>query len=284
MDRWSAATDGARRAAQLGREVLARGGDCVDAAVVAVRELEDDPAFNAGHGACMNEEGGFEVDAGIMRSSDGRSGAVGAVPNLADAILVARTVMERSRHNLLCGHGVRDFAETEGVGTFSAEACWSEKAQRRFESVKRGEAPGDNRADTVGAVALDAHGHLCAAVSTGGVLLKTPGRVGDTPLIGSGFYADDRLGAMVATGVGEALMARVASYACLARALQSGDLQRSADEMCLEIRGTDGPAAGVIGISGGGKVVVSHACDHMSWAIAGVDGELRSGLVHPARS
>ena len=156
--------------------------ECVDAAVAAVRVLEDDPAFNAGHGACMDAAGELEVDAGIMRSRDLASGAVAGVRDLADACLVARAVMEHSKHALLVGEGARRFALGHGVGRFGRSLLWTAKAQASWDDVRRGIRSADNRADTVGAVVRDRRGDFCALGSTGGVLCKLPGRVGDTPL------------------------------------------------------------------------------------------------------
>jgi beta-aspartyl-peptidase (threonine type) len=160
---------GTRRAAELGRARLAELGDsedaCVEAAIAAVRWLEDDPAFNAGRGACMTSLGEFEVDAGIMRSRDRMSGAVASVRELANACELARAVMERSNHALLVCDGARQFAQTCGVGRFGRELVWTDKSQERYEQARSGETPIDNRADTVGAIAMDRRGHLCALAS-----------------------------------------------------------------------------------------------------------------------
>src|SRR5690606_28000882 len=197
---------GVREAAAAGRAVLVAGGRCESAVIAAVRLLEDREAFNAGRGACMTAQGRFEVDAGIMRSRDLAIGAVAAVPDLADPILLAQAVMNGSRHCLLAGEGAVAFGRSHGVGTFGREALWTEKAQARYDEAVAGRAVVAGQADTVGAVAIDARGELCAACSTGGVLLKLPGRVGDSPLPGAGFYASPQLGAACATGVGEGIM------------------------------------------------------------------------------
>ncbi|PRP91960.1 Isoaspartyl peptidase precursor [Enhygromyxa salina] len=282
-----AAVAGARAAATRGLARLVELGEredaCVDAAITAVRVLEDDPTFNAGRGACMNASGEFEADAGIMRSRDRASGAVAAVREIADASELARAVMERSEHGLLVGDGARGFAESVGVGRFGRERVWTAKAQARYASARAGELVADNRADTVGAIVMDRRGHLCALGSTGGVLLKLPGRVGDTPLIGCGFYADATLGAALGTGVGEAIMSRVGCHELLRRAAdhQTG-LQVAAQQLCDEIHGESEAAVGFIAIGPGGALAIAHRSEHMSWALAAEGSPLRGGLSAPA--
>jgi beta-aspartyl-peptidase (threonine type) len=256
-----------------------RDGDCEDAAVAAVKHLERTPCYNAGVGSCMNLEGKFETDAGIMRSIDGAVGGVAAVPELADPIVVAREVMCSSKHSVLAGAGAAAFARERGVGTFGHEAMWTQKAQNRFDRALAGKIERDGRADTVGAVVLDADGNLCVAGSTGGVLLKTPGRVGDTPFVGAGFLAHPKLGTAAATGVGEAIMARSFCFALLDRhAREGGSLQAHAQAMCNELRKETGSAVGVIAISPDGQVAIAHACKHMSWALARGTQPIASGL------
>lgn len=277
------AVAGVRRAAQLGlarlRELSGQTDACVEAAIAACRALEDDSTFNAGRGSCMTTLGEFEVDAGIMRSRDRASGAVASVRDLADACLLARAVMERSKHALLVGDGARRFAADEQVGTFGRELLWTEKAQARWDRARSGELPSDNRADTVGAIALDGQGHLCAVGSTGGVLLKLPGRVGDTPLIGAGFYADGSLGAALGTGVGEVIMARVGCYELLCRAARGQGVQAAAESLCEEIHRETGSAVGFIAVAPDGTIGVAHRSDHMAWALARDGEDVRGGLV-----
>ncbi|MFO7561590.1 MAG: isoaspartyl peptidase/L-asparaginase [Enhygromyxa sp.] len=261
---------------------------CVEAAIAAVRLLEDDPTFNAGRGSCMSAAGEIEVDAGIMRSRDLGIGAIAGVRDLANACELARAIMDHSKHALLVGEGARRFGIERGVGRFSRELVWTPKAQRRFEGARSGVMPADNRADTVGAVVLDRRGNFCALGSTGGVLLKLPGRVGDTPIVGAGFYAHPALGAAVATGVGEAIMRRVGCYELLRRAAAGTPIQAAAEQLCAEIHGEDGAAVGFVAIDPRGEVALAHCSEHMSWAIAreggegGEGGEVQAGLVRQA--
>jgi beta-aspartyl-peptidase (threonine type) len=284
---WAPAVAGVRRAAAAALELLEderRGASldaCVDAAVAAVRVLEDDPAFNAGLGSCMNELGELEVDSGIMRSRDLANGAVASVRDLAEACVVARAVMERSRHSLLVGEGARRFAIAEGVGRFGRELLWTAKAQARWQGARSGVLAADNRADTVGAVIRDRTGHFCALGSTGGTLLKLPGRVGDTPLVGAGFYAHPELGAAVATGVGEEIMRRVLCHELLRRAAAGEAVQAVAEQLCAEIHEQHGAAVGVLAVDPDGQVAIAHASDHMAWALARPGEVVRGDLRWP---
>jgi beta-aspartyl-peptidase (threonine type) len=275
-----AARAGVKVAAQLGQASLTKGGDCQAAVIAAVRSMEDDPTYNAGRGSCMTRDGEFEVDAAIMRSIDMRSGAIAGVKNLRDGIEVARLVMEKTRHCLLAGDAAEAFAREHAVGAFGRDEVWTQKAQARYDRARAGKTARDNRADTVGAVALDRHGHLCVGGSTGGVLLKLPGRVGDTPLIGPGFYAHPKLGAAAATGVGEAIMGYVMAYEALRR-MTGGDAQAVAETLCDEVRAQTGSAVGLIAVRPDGEVAVAHASDHMSWAIARGDAEVTYALTWP---
>jgi L-asparaginase / beta-aspartyl-peptidase len=279
---------GVRAAAEAGRAVLLAGGGCEAAVIAAVRVLEANEAFNAGRGACMTAAGSFEVDAGIMRSRDLASGAVAAVPDLADAILVAQAVMDRSRHCLLVGEGAVAFAQGHGVGTFGREHLLTRKAQARYEEATAGRGHAVGQADTVGAVAIDERGELCVGCSTGGVLCKLPGRVGDSPLVGSGFYASPELGAACATGVGEAIMTHVACYAALQRLAQApGQLEpdAAADELCARVAqqqiGGVAASCGIILVTPAGEVGVAHRSPHMSWAVARGEAPVEAGLQRP---
>lgn len=266
----SAAVAGTHAAAVAGQRVLLGAGSCEDAAVAAVRVLEDDPAFNAGRGACMNRDGDFEHDAAIMRSRDLRSGAVAGMRAIRDPILVARLIMEQTRHCLLAGSGAEALARAHGVGRFGRDEVWTAKAEAAHAEVREGRGGADNRADTVGAVALDHEGNLCAAGSTGGILFKLPGRVGDTPLCGAGFYAHPTLGACCTTGVGEAILTHVLAHEALRLAAeQPGAAQRVADRLCAEVSARwSGAAIGLILVRPDGEVAIAHASEHMSWALA----------------
>lgn len=203
---------GVRQAALSGWQVLNREGSAVEAVERAVRALEDDPAFNAGRGACLNRDGEVELDASIMDGKDLAAGAIGAVKRIANPVTLARAVMDAGRHILLVGEGAQRFAAEAGIEACDPEALITARQRARWAALRleRGRAPG-----TVGAVARDRAGHLAAATSTGGLPFKAPGRVGDSALIGCGTYADDRLGAASCTGDGEAIIKLVLAKSAL---------------------------------------------------------------------
>lgn len=208
--------DGVDTALRAALEVLHRGGDALQAVVEAVVVLEDDERFNAGTGSKLNLDGRAEMDASLMDSRQ-ECGAVAAIGGVRNPILVAWRVLE-SPHVLLCGEGALRFARKAG---FPAYDPVTEGARRTLAEARRWLQEGDLPPwalrwrdqmgwDTVGAVARDDHGYMAAANSTGGVSIKLPGRVGDTPVIGAGIYAGPA-GAVVATGIGEEIVRRVLS-------------------------------------------------------------------------
>jgi beta-aspartyl-peptidase (threonine type) len=195
---------GVRRAAEEGFALLSAGGSALDAVELAVRILEDDPTYNAGTGACLTAAGDVELDAAIMDGATLACGAVGAVRDVRNPVTLARRVMERSGHVLLVGEGASLFAREVGIPAVENAALVTPRQRARWEAAVRC-APGKGHG-TVGAVARDARGHLAAATSTGGTWMKRTGRLGDTPLVGCGTYADDRLAAVSCTGHGERII------------------------------------------------------------------------------
>jgi beta-aspartyl-peptidase (threonine type) len=249
---------GCEKAAAAGAEVLANGGSAMDAASAAVIALEDDPLFNAGTGACLTSEGTIELDAAIMNGADLRAGAVAALPPFKNPIAIARRVMDKTRHVLLAAEGAALFAESEGFARASLESMITEHARKRLEQVR----------GTVGAVARDANGHVAAATSTGGMVNKLPGRVGDSPLIGAGTYADDTLGACSTTGHGEAMI-RV----CVAKTAVDRDVIHALETMEARTHET----GGAIRAGSDGSLSLGRTTKTMSWAAATSDGDKHSG-------
>jgi beta-aspartyl-peptidase (threonine type) len=205
---------GIRQALDQGRAILAGGGCALDAVEACAALLEDDPAFNAGRGSVLNEDGRVEMDAGIMDGRDLSAGAVAAVSGIANPVRLARLVMVHSGHVLLSGEGARRFAEQIGVPRVPDHYLLTPERVSELERLRK-DAPtrpiqrgGDSRGKwgTIGAVARDLAGNLAAATSTGGIVNKRVGRVGDSPLIGAGLYADNESCAVSATGRGEDLM------------------------------------------------------------------------------
>ncbi len=222
---------GCRAAATIGWQILAQGGSALDAVEAAVRDLEDNPVFGAGRGSCLNADGDVEMDAIIMDGATLNTGAVAALQRVQHPISVARLVMEHTEHNLLVGAGAEAFARRHGVPDWPKENLITESERARWQAAKanrpdRVEEFTTVGHDTVGAVAYDSNGHLAVATSTGGTTYQMPGRVGDSPLIGSGAYADDQTGAASATGWGESLMKIVISKS----ACDLIDQGRSAEE------------------------------------------------------
>jgi beta-aspartyl-peptidase (threonine type) len=221
--------DGLRQALSRGWEVLERGGAALDAVEVTVRVLEDNPLFNAGRGSVFTHDGRHEMDASIMSGVDLSAGAVAAVEGIKNPIVLARRVMEESEHILLCGEGAEEFARESGVDFAPPEYFhdafrYEQLLQaRREHTVQLDHAPTQpahapaKKFGTVGAVACDLRGNLAAATSTGGMTNKRFGRIGDTPLIGMGTYADNKTCAVSCTGHGEFFMRAVVAYdvACL---------------------------------------------------------------------
>ena len=195
--------NGMRAAVLAGWSLLASGGSAVDAVEAAVVALEDHPRFNAGRGSVLTTEGTVEMDASIMEGARLDCGAVAAVSRVANPVRLARRVLQDARHVLLVGAGAHAFARTIGLPECDPVSLVTERQRRRHGERARQAA---GTAGTVGAVALDRHGTVAAATSTGGVVGKLPGRVGDSALIGCGTYADNTLGGVSCTGDGEAII------------------------------------------------------------------------------
>lgn len=195
-------------ALDAGYAVLEAGGTALDAVEAAVVLMEDSPLFNAGKGAVFTRDGKNELDASIMDGATLKAGAVAGVTRIRNPVLLARAVMEKSPHVMLARDGAEDFAKEQGfdfVGRkyFRTERRWNDLQEALEKERKEAASAQDWKYGTVGAVALDANGDLAAATSTGGMLMKRWGRVGDTPVIGAGTYADNRSCAVSSTGWGE---------------------------------------------------------------------------------
>lgn len=182
------------RALEVGWSRISRGA--LEAVIAAVRHMEDEPLLNAGIGACLNADGVCELDAGVMEGADHQTGAAACLRDVRHPIDLAVAVMRDGRHVLLAADGASRFAREHGVEMCDPSIFITD---RKRQALLKG-------ADTVGAVARDSDGHLAVALSTGGINGKLPGRIGDSPVAGAGFYADDRFGAVCGTGQGEAFI------------------------------------------------------------------------------
>lgn len=270
---------GLRTALLAGRAVLAASGTALDAVTRAVMALEDDPLFNAGHGAVFTADGRLEMDAAIM---DGRTRAAGAVAGVLgprNPVLAARAVMEHSGTVMLIGEGALAFCREQGVAFeeaayFHTDCRW-QALQAELDRRRQG-AP-DTRDDaarhgTVGAVARDTAGNLAAATSTGGMTAKRPGRVGDCPVIGAGTWAENASCAISATGTGEVFIRHGAAHEIAARMRLGGQsLARAARDVVAEL-GRDGGDGGLIAVAADGTVALPFNCAGMYRGTIGPEG------------
>ncbi len=249
-------------ALDAGFAVLERGGSSLDAVAAAVRTREDDPQFNAGRGAVLNHDGICELDAAIMDGTGPRAGAVAGVHHVKNPIELARLVMDKSPHVLLAGQGAEEFALSQGVTLVPESYFITPERVRELEEAKRTAAESapttplplrPRGMGTVGAVALDAQGHLAAATSTGGITNKLYGRIGDTPVIGAGTYASESC-AVSGTGQGEFFMRQVVAYdICAMMQYQHLPLARAVDLMIHDKLRRTGGEGGVIALDRDGN-------------------------------
>jgi len=257
---------GLRRAFDVAWTILQQGGSALDAVVRAVVELENDPAFNAGVGSCLTEDGEIEMDASVMEGTTFRVGAVGAVRTVRNPILLAKELMETGRHAFLVSDGAERFACAQGFPVATRAELMTERQWQRWRAAQTKGEPG-----TVGAVAFDKAGHLAAATSTGGVFNKQAGRIGDSPVIGAGTYADDSLGASSATGQGEAII-RTTLTRTAVEFLRGGKDPMQAAKAAIELlkKRTDGEG-GLVLLDPFGRV--GYAYNTVAMSLAFVSGE-----------
>jgi L-asparaginase / beta-aspartyl-peptidase len=267
-----------RRALAAGRDVLAVGGSALDAVTRAVVTLEDDPLFNAGRGSVFTAAGTQEMDASVMDGRDHRAGAVAGVFGPRNPVLAARTVMENSPHVLLIGEGALAFCRAQRVpfaepGYFSTE----ERLRELLEALEkcRGDAAEEG---TVGAVARDRDGNLAAATSTGGMTGKTPGRVGDSPIIGAGTYADNATCAVSATGHGEFFIRYGAAFEIASRLRHAGQSLHQAAEAVIEALAKFGGRGGVVAVDRTGVLALPFNTSGMYRGYVDADGAIRTAI------
>ena len=264
-ERLSAEADATARAGlnaalDAGQAVLSGGGSAVDAVEAAVRVLEDDPYFNAGRGAVFTFEGANELDAAIMDGSTRAAGSVAGVTASRNPVSLARRVMTDSPHVMLAGRGADVFSAEQGLEQVGPE--WFATPERREQlDLMKADALNwfdvDMKYGTVGAVARDSAGHVAAATSTGGVTGKRWGRVGDAPVIGAGTYADDRAGAVSATGSGEFFIRTGVAHEICARVRFAGEtLQQAGDIVMTE----------TYDLGGSGGVILAGPDGELAWS------------------
>jgi beta-aspartyl-peptidase (threonine type) len=277
---------------ETGKRILADGGTSLDAVEAVVRAMEDDPMFNAGKGAVFNAAGGHELDASIMDGRDRSAGAVAGVTRIRNPISLARLVMTETPHVLLAGPGADQFGEAQGVeivenswfDTPEGRQRWEEAQRRRQQRREQNQGDDKDLAEedmlldtgslfgTVGCVALDSQGNLAAATSTGGMTNKQFGRVGDSPLIGAGNWADNETCAVSCTGTGEQFIRHVVAYDVSARMrYENAPLEQAVREILEnELNPNDG---GLIAVDRDGNVVMAFNSRGMARAMADSSGK-----------
>lgn len=268
---------------QVGHARLAQGASALDAVEAAVRLLEDSPLFNAGRGASFTHDGRNELDASIMDGHALMAGGVAGVTTIRNPISAARAVMERSPYVLLLGAGAEAFAARQNLEIVEPsyfatphQRAKLEKLQREIAAIQAADnLPSGEKFGTVGAVALDKAGHLAAATSTGGMINRQWGRVGDSPIVGAGTYANDATCAVSATGHGEHFICNVVAYDISALMEYRGlSLRAAVEEVVLHKLVQRGGDGGVIAIDRAGRIELCFNSAGMYRAQVGADGEI----------
>ena len=256
---------GCERAAAEGAAVLAAGGSALDAVQRAVEVLESDPLFNAGTGACLDAEGHLAFDASIMDGSGLRAGGVCALPAFEHPIAIARRVMDDTSHVLLAAEGAARFAVACGFVPVDERSMITDAARKKWEIARTKPGAENWAGGTVGAVARDALGHVAAATSTGGMVNKPAGRVGDSPIVGAGTYADDEAGACSTTGHGEAMI-RVCAAKTAVDGMRHAAPEASARAAMTLIHARTAQTGGLILVGADGSVGHARTTRSMTWA------------------
>jgi len=270
----ASARAGLIEALDAGADILSRRGTAVEAVEAAARKLEENVCFNAGRGSVLTEDGVVELDAAIM---DGRTRAAGAVSGIRTTrapISLARRLMERGQHVLLAGPAADRFATAEGLEQVPNDYFVLPERRRQLEeALAAGSAADPIKYGTIGAVAVDSQGNVASATSTGGITAKRWGRVGDSPLIGAGTYADNRAAAVSATGSGEYFIRAVAAHELAARMRLGGEsLQQALDGVLADIQSL-GAKGGLIAVAPDGTTAWGFTTPAMYRGLA--DGDRR---------
>ncbi len=278
--------DGLKNAIESGETILRNGGSSIDAVEEAIRSLEDNPLFNAGKGAVFSNAGKNEMDASIMNGEDLSAGAVAGISNVKNPISLAKGIMQKSEHVVLAGNGAIEFAKLIG-SEFEDDAYFFE--QMRFDQLQLAKQSdgvfldhttdkfenGEKKFGTVGAVALDIHGNLAAGTSTGGMTNKKFGRVGDSPIIGAGTYANNETCAISCTGHGEFFIRSVVAYdiSCLME-YKGLSLKEACDFVVMDKLVKIGGEGGLIAIDKNGNIEMPFNSEGMYRAKKSKDGAL----------
>lgn len=276
---------GLRACLEAGLKVLRAGGPAVEAVTASVMALEDDPLFNAGRGAVFTSAGKHEMDAAVMNGQTRECGAIAGICGPRHPVLAARAVMEKTPHVFMTGKGAMEFCENVGLEMMPETWFDTERRREALEAElerRRQNLPDDGdparKHGTVGAVACDAQGHLAAATSTGGMTAKMPGRVGDSPVIGAGTWADDETVAISATGHGEYFIRWAVGHEIDARIRWAGQSMPEATKNVVEELGKIGGSGGLVAVDRKGNVMLPFNSPGMYRAWCGKDGEIHTGI------
>lgn len=252
---------GCAAAATSGWSVLSGGGSALDAVLVAVTTMEDDPVFNAGVGSCLTADGRVEMDASVMDGAGLNGAGVGVITTVRNPVRLAHAVLLDGRHVLLAGAGAEAFARQCGLPTAPPEYFITPRQRQRWEAWRQAEG------GTVGAVAVDRGGRVAAATSTGGLLGKLPGRVGDSAIIGAGTYADDAAGAASATGLGEAIIIAGLAKAAVDGLRSGREPGAMTDALVRDLTARRGVAVGLVVVDRFGRIGAAHTAERMPIAV-----------------
>jgi beta-aspartyl-peptidase (threonine type) len=277
-ERKDAMQAGMNDALMAGYRVLAGGGTSLDAVQAAIVILEDSPLFNAGKGAVFTHDGTNELDASIMDGGTMKAGAVAGLKHIKNPIRLARLVMEKSAHVMMAGEGAEAFAKQQGVEFVDQKYFYTDRAwqalQADLAAEKKKAAQTEDHHGTVGAVALDQHGNLAAGTSTGGLSNKRFGRIGDSPIIGAGTYANNQSCAISSTGIGEYWIRYTVAHDICARVqYRSMPIQAAADAVVQDVLKPVGGEGGVIGLDAHGNLMMSFNTSGMGRGYVGSDGK-----------
>ncbi|MBN3270994.1 ASGL1 asparaginase, partial [Polyodon spathula] len=263
---------GVKNAILEGIKILEKGGSALDAVERAVRSMEDNPVFDAGHGAVLNANGEVELDAVIMDGKTLAAGAVSSIRNISNPVTFARSVMEKTDHVMLTDRGANQYADCQGIPKVATDELITEGERKEWEHYQKYAHSVKTLFnsqlvhDTVGAVALDCSGNVACATSTGGIRNKMVGRVGDTPIIGSGGYADNNIGAVSCTGHGESIMKVTLARLILFHMEQGKSPEQATDEALQYMGKRVHGAGGAIVVSPDGKWAARFTTERMAWA------------------
>lgn len=271
-----------RESVQAGHQVLIAGGNSTEAVIAAINVMEDSPLFNAGNGSVFNAAGKHEMDASIMEGAGLNAGAIASVSRIRNPINLASSVMSGSEHVMLMGDGAEEFARQQGFelvdpASFHTDFRWQQLQRIKAKEQAKKQAATDQKDQwfsTVGAVALDGHGNLAAGTSTGGTCNKRWGRVGDSPIIGAGTYADNRSCAVSATGHGEYFIRHVVAYNICHRVELGTPLAQAADTVVNDILVKARGEGGIIAIDHQGNITTPFNSEGMYRASVDTNGEV----------